>query len=171
MGVYTSCRTRAGRCCRSGRRRKGKIQRWRSVQSKTARWASEVRWNEEYRWWDVRLAVATGRKVRLSVGTYDEEPREIPEGARRFIRACVTTSRASSVRRQSASWRSAARRGMRASGSRWPRVHVPHPARRATIYTDGSAGVYYQDGDLFAGYSIVVSVGADVSIADTDNAG
>ncbi len=132
-------------------------------------------WNGDLGWWEGRAEVSPGHPLSLSLSVEEEDPdvepaQEIAHGRRVLLFLREHEPEARLV---------AAEELLEIYNAEWNEgepLDEEEFMERLTlddigILSDGSAELLYQDGGLFAGHTVLVTVGADGNFADADIAG
>ncbi len=132
-------------------------------------------WNGQLDWWEGRAEVAPGHAIRISLSVEDEaadapSPTELDQARRVLGRLREDEPAARLV---------AAEELLAIYNDEWnddePLGEEEFMARLTlddlSIAPDGSAELFYQDDNLFAGHTVLVSVGPDGNFEDADIAG
>ena len=131
-------------------------------------------WNGQLDWWEGRVELAPGHAIGLSLGVEEEESapseEETAQARRLLLRLREHEPEARIV---------AAEELLDIYNDEWnddePLEEEEFMARLTlddlSIAADGSAELFYRDDNLFAGHTVLVTVGADGNFEDADIAG
>lgn len=131
----------------------------------------KLTWNDDFDHWDARVVIKPGLEVDCHLDPTDDQDERIMEAGRKFI--------AWLRKKEPAARRYAASELLDTHNDNWNHgdpISARTFASRMTLETvslrsDGDAGLYYHDGDLFWGHCIIVSVNADHEFKDATMAG
>jgi hypothetical protein len=130
-------------------------------------------WNDQLDWWEGRTEMAPGHLIGISVSVEDETAPptvEVEQARRVLLRLREREAEARLV---------AAEELLAIYNDEWndddPISEEEFMARLTlddlAVASDGSAELFYQDDNLFAGHTVLVSIGADGNFEDADIAG
>ena len=131
-------------------------------------------WNDKLDWWEGQVELAPSHAIGLSIGVEEEEgdpsPEEIEQARRILFRLREREPEARIV---------AAEELLDIYNDQWnedePLDEEEFMARLTlddlSVAADGSAELFYRDDNLFAGHTVLVTVGVDGNFEDADIAG
>jgi hypothetical protein len=131
----------------------------------------ELTWNNDLDWWSSKVEFTPGNLVNLSVDSEDVETPSVSE------LACHSFTR---IQKQEINLRlCAANHLLDLYNDHWnngdeidcPTFMKLIKLEEVHLNSDGSANLYYDDGDLFGGHVIIVSIDGDGVFEDAEIAG
>ena len=131
----------------------------------------ELTWEDNLEWWTGHVEVAPGHAIQVALSTTEGELETLLAQARPLL---------ARIRREEADLRRATAEALlELYNTAWNEGAAIDGARFAacitlqavTFYPDGSAEMFYDDGDLFAGHTLLVSLDAQGNLQDATIAG
>jgi len=131
----------------------------------------KLTWEDNLEWWTGQVEVAPGHTIQVALSTTEKELETLLAQAHPLL---------ARIRREEADLRRATAEALlELYNTAWNEGAVIDGARFAaritlqavTFYTDGSAELFYDDDDLFAGHTLLVSLDTHGALRDATLAG
>jgi len=132
---------------------------------------SKLTWEDNLEWWTGQIEVAPGHDIQVALSTTEGELETLLTQARPLlahIRREETDLRRVTAKTLLELYNTAWNEGAAIDGAR---LAACITLQAVTFYPDGSAELFYDDGDLFAGHTLLVSLDAQGNLQDATIAG